>query len=124
MPFFKGCTAESATKKYTSTKNVNGILHKISDNCIAQVILYSTEEYLDFCIFAYCMTCHDGTLSEIYNEAKKEVENNNIKSANYCILKNQPLEKKKPVIVNLPMRKNNILCFFPKGSYNTSTGLF
>lgn len=124
MPFFKGCAAESTTTVIKPSSNSNGVLHKISADCIAQVILYSTQAYADFCIFAYCMTCHSGTLNQIYNEAKKEVDANNLDPVNYCILQNQPLTAKKPVVVNLPMRKDNILCFFPKGSYDTSSGLF
>ena len=133
MPFFQGCAAEGYTTKILpdSKNNLNGILHKISADCIAQVILYSTQKYDDFCIFAYCMTCHQGIgdtveqqFESIYQLAKAEVEANNLDPANYCVLQHVPLAAKKPVIVNLPMRKNNILCFFPKGTYSTKEGDF
>ena len=70
------------------------------------------------------MTCHSGDLDAIYAAAKAEVEANNLDPANYCVLQSVPLAAKKPVIVNLPMRKDNILCFFPKGAYNAGEGDF
>lgn len=88
MPFFQGCAAESATTviRPDSSNNLNGILHKITADCIAQVILYSTQAYTDFCIFAYCMTCHGGEFEAIYEAAAREVANNQLDAANYCIL--------------------------------------
>lgn len=69
------------------------------------------------------MTCQTGDFDTIYNRIKDKIDSGSLNASDYCILQYVPLAANVPAVFNFPLTSENIICFFPEGTYDAESGL-